>query len=1241
MQPLWGRPARWLVGIGKAAAAIVIGLMLLSFALPLVVRGPRFASLVKRYLPPMQGTIDLTGGSLGATALWAYAFGRPVPIAIEGLSVKDPEGVEVLRAQRLTTRLEINRKPLRVFMHDLRPGKAMWRFSRMKTQRRIGFLAAFMRQPPPPPPPGTTPRPPAQPPAPPAPSAPGVPRAAFGIASAQLDGLEAIFDFWGWGLRLDDIKARGFLKIELGTGKPPITFDAREVDARRGGHLRILGGDRATVIPFDRAAIERVGTADDAPASLLLIVKAAMTGASELSGQAIFPALFPGRPPGATRGLKVDATWKKAGAGLSAALASRGLEGLAISGDDALFRAKVTSNSFRDIDGSFLTAGLDVVYRGFRIDDLGFDLSMVGPPVRVALDDLRFSAPSGGQVKGTAALEKDGTARLDLSLDRLQTEGVLPPYLRPLLGGQVVGALSLRANRSTGSAHLVGIDVTLDRIRRGPLPKRLRIQSGKPSARPPAILPPPVRDQLLVHIGEVGFERGLLEVSRLGATFAGASIEAPRATLLFPRLRKVGEGPPEIDVAVDVRNLDIREVIPGTGLAGVLGFRSQAKGPLDDLVARVSFLPSATLTVFDQPYKLPHNARVRIRRGDELSVTGLHLGAPGGGRIVVEGGLVVDRSVDLSIVAEGHRLDRVPFVSAQLPSLGGTLAGRLHVGGHPQNPMLDGTVRLAGVTLRGTSLGAGALKLTGQSPGRSSFTGSFFEQLAVSGNLGIGQAGPAFDVIVNARKLVLDPFLPELPFLRAPRLRVGGRLSLSARSHRSLELDAAFDSVLFAMGCKARTGDPRGPGCLVLENRGPISARARDGAAHVTLDRARFVAPGSDFQIAGSIAKGALDARREGHFGLDALGPLLEVGGRRLMEARGVVSADISARGRVVQPVLNAELEVKEPLRFASPLMGLEVGVPRGHIAIEPLRVRSRGLSVALPGAKLEIAGEAPAELLRGGGPLSDSSSQRPLALRLAGTLDASLLARVLPTMVASARGPIEIAGRVDGTPAQPVLDGEATLGAISITTRPNKNQPALKVAVHSGRISARGSRITIDRITADVSPGGNVVIGPAGRNASIEVVSLSPATIGKVDIPVVGKGLNLDLGWLRLDDGALDVSLKGDAGGALALAGNLELGAGRVSPQKFPKAAPAPPRSPAGRAPRPPSRPGPPPMKLDLRITSDGERFVVDPGWLPDLHLGLDVRVGGTMGRPSVAWDAEGKGAWSAFALFLFRLFS
>ena len=259
---------RWLGVLAKGLGFAAGLLFLATFLVPLAVRGPRFAAAVRQLVPPLEGTLRIEGGGLGAGAFWAYVFGRPVPVRLEGLSVLDPEGVEVFRSARLTTSVEFQRAPLRVFLHDLRPGKSLWRFARMKSRRGVGFLAAFRPKQvaPPASPPTLTPMPTPAPQPRPERSQPF--KAAFGIASAHLDGLDAHFDFWGWGLELADIRATGFLRIELGTGRPPITFDAREVDARAGGFLRILGDEQATVIPFDRAAIERVGTPADGAANL-------------------------------------------------------------------------------------------------------------------------------------------------------------------------------------------------------------------------------------------------------------------------------------------------------------------------------------------------------------------------------------------------------------------------------------------------------------------------------------------------------------------------------------------------------------------------------------------------------------------------------------------------------------------------------------------------------------------------------------------------------------------------------------------------------------------------------------------------------------------------------------------------------------------------------------------------------------------------------------------------------------
>jgi hypothetical protein len=677
-------------------------------------------------------------------------------------------------------------------------------------------------------------------------------------------------------------------------------------------------------------------------------------------------------------------------------------------------------------------------------------------------------------------------------------------------------------------------------------------------------------------------------------------------------------------------------------LTGMLGLSSRVRGPLDKVDAQVRFSPGAALTFFDQTYGLPKQARFGVQGGDELVVPTLTLAAPGGGSLALAGRLVLDRRVDLSVVAEGHRLDRVPFVSRALPSLGGKLGGRLHVSGEPLHPSLDGNVRLAGVTLAGVSLGDGAVKLGAVAPGRSTLKGSLFDKLTVAGNLDFGAAGPAFDATVDAASLTLDPFLPELPFVRGGRLRVGGRLSLAAHAGRPLEVGAALDSLLFAYDCRAPKGDPRGPGCVVMESKGPLRARSRGGASFVELERAQFVAPESSFSLAGKLNLGSVDAQLRGRFSLGLLSPLFQMGGRRLLNASGVIDGAISAQGPIGAPALSGGFDVVSPVRLHSPIARIEVRVPEGQLAFDPSGISSRGLRLEAAGAKLSLAGEVPLGALIGAPP-KPGTAARALAVNVAGTVDVGLLPRFVPEWIAEARGTAEVKAKLSGSVARPSIDGEAKLGAITLTTRPNKAQAQrFRVALQGGRITARGSQLTVNELVADVTPGGHVVVGPRGRPAEVELVSLDPPVLGKLTVPVIASALNADVGWLKLDDGAVDLLLQGDARGAMALSGLIDLAAGRFSPGKRP----SPPARPRAAAPapgpaRPPAAPAPPSMKLDVRVKTDGQRFVIDPGWLPNLHLGLDVRVGGTLAKPAVLWDAEGKGPYSRFALFLFRLFS
>ncbi|HEY0707622.1 MAG TPA: hypothetical protein VGG33_12545, partial [Polyangia bacterium] len=591
---------RWQRRLGKLLIGIVVALFVASFAAPAIVRGPLFARLVQRSLPPMRGSVKFAGGSVGITALWALFFGRPIRVHVSDLRIHDPEGTLVFSAANLSTGIRLEQSPPRLTLHDLRPGKGTWRFARMNNRRGIGFLAAFLpARPPRPPGVGGAGGQPTSSSVPPAEARPARARAqmAFVLDRARLEGMDVTFDFPGWGLALGDVHARGSLNLDPENADVPLRFEVNDIDSRTGGHLRILGGRRATRIPFDRAALSRVGTPTEAPTSLVLDVTAAMTGVSRLSGRAEFPGLFIARPvPGGPEpGMVVDALWEKAGPGITAAAASRGITGLLVSGDNARLKA-VARSSFRDIKSTFVASGVDVSYRGFQIRDFGVDLALDGPPTRVALDKIHFAAPEGGLVEGTGALDPSGQGHFDLRLSDLATEQMLPSPLRPLLGGRADGQLSLRGHLGESRIAVTGIDVRLDRTRRGPLPRRFRIAGDGVSLPAMSRAPEAHPDQLLLRLGRIAYEEGTLRVAMLRGSMFGARLRAGPLVMTLRDPAGQALSAPRLDLDLAAENLDFRRLLPGSGLSGVLSFSARTQGPLDDVAVRVQFPAGTALT---------------------------------------------------------------------------------------------------------------------------------------------------------------------------------------------------------------------------------------------------------------------------------------------------------------------------------------------------------------------------------------------------------------------------------------------------------------------------------------------------------------------------------------------------------------------------------------------------------------------------------------------------------------------
>ena len=443
----------------------------------------------------------------------------------------------MLQSRRLEAVVHLQRDPWRLTIRELRPGIARWRFARMHQRRAIGFIAALM---PPPQRPASEAapreRPPQRGPRADRPAAGGsrrrLSRVQFNIERADLDGLTATFDFPGWGLVLNDIRGTGQLSVG-GTTPSGLQFEVRDVDARGGGMLRILRGANMIPMPFDRVAIHRIGTVGRGGADLLLEVREALTGRSRAAGGRCSAGCSPDAAVGpASHGHAAD--WQQAGDALTAVATGRGrprsggggAEGPAAGPGDQFVRGSgCPLRRQRPGTGSARLPCARSAARSGR----------AGPSLRGQLAAAVVSLAGGRPGAGERQLRRRAGG---------PGCGCSPPGWRPPPGcPQRCGRCCVAGPRGgwrpapicgRGRPSLEGLDVTLERDRRGPLPGRLRLHTGSAAPDRPATDPTaggqPARGALAGRAAVIDGLRALAFGGRLDARATLDLQPAARAT---------------------------------------------------------------------------------------------------------------------------------------------------------------------------------------------------------------------------------------------------------------------------------------------------------------------------------------------------------------------------------------------------------------------------------------------------------------------------------------------------------------------------------------------------------------------------------------------------------------------------------------------------------------------------------------------------------------------------------------
>ncbi len=538
---------------GAIAGGLGLLVVIALFAPPLVLRGPVLRALARHQSKSLCGTVEIGGGHLSANAVVALIFQRPFDVALDGVRILEPEGDTLFRAGAVRLRMAVLRKPWRLVVERALVADGAWQ---LESQGVGQLLTAALESLPaagrgacrlPPPKEGETPTPIGS---------------LIRIESVTLQNISLELSFSSWAVKLDGLNAHGTMELRGTAEGAQILFDARDVQARRNGSLRIgpAGTPNTFEVPFDSVDIPRVAVTDASPYDLQLALTSARTRGAKLSGDATFTDIFASESTGRSAGMVLSARWTELGQALA-----------------------------RDPPWAAVGRRLAAVHAGVRT-------SLHGP-----FDALTGSADVDGKgLSLRARLLPHHRYALDADFRALDTRPLLARAQRHSRGGRLDGHLAVSARLGPGpqdrSITLDDLDLVLKRDAAGDgIPRTWVVERIRPGSSPPSSSAADVR----VTLGQVALERDEIVVDPFrvqapGVAIAG-SLRGGVAKASWLRARFAAESratwrdetfrlPPRLDIDSNARHdLTIAPFTISNVAGGAVGVAGSIRhdGPID------------------------------------------------------------------------------------------------------------------------------------------------------------------------------------------------------------------------------------------------------------------------------------------------------------------------------------------------------------------------------------------------------------------------------------------------------------------------------------------------------------------------------------------------------------------------------------------------------------------------------------------------------------------------------------
>jgi len=814
----------------------------------------------------------------------------------------------------------------------------------------------------------------------------------------------------------------------------------------------------------------------------------------------------------------------------------------------------------------------------------GFDaqLNLAGPATAA---DWRAQASLGAAqaaLQGRLSLAPDGS--LATTAQGSLTPGPLLPEALSPLAAQITTSLSLRRT-ADGALALDNLSL---RLPAGSLTGSLTLDPTQRITGQASITPGPPQNLAPLLPEGLGWQRMAIDLefsgslatpeARLHASITAPSLPAPQANAMLGETLTLdahyANGIINAEAAAERLALTLRGAIAEPF---ALAFTGQARDPpgITGLIAAEGTLrgslaaPQASLTL----------------RSDSLAAQGRSAEA-----VTLTATLTPSQA---TLQASG-RLDRKPFTLA-LAAAGDASALRLE----------NLSANWSGLSLSGQASGAlpagpftGALRLEAPdlSPLGAGITGRLTAALEARALPGLtGPAAQGVTLRLNGQALGLGAFRPSvtaeangsldaLDFRLAATAPQGG-LNLAGRFRQAeetrislteLDIRAAEDALRLAAPAMLRI--------------------AADGA--ITLDPARLLGRrGGSLAVQGRIAGGQLTGRAE----LAGL-PLAPLSAGLVS---GTASGSVTASGPTAAPLAEALLRI-EALRPTGPaLAALPAAQLTANARWQGQALRADARLTAGPGVQLTLEASQPSGL----------GAEAPFAAAVRGQLDLGPLSRpFLDARGDRLTGRAQLNLQASGTPARPLLAGEATLSEGSYIN------PLLGARLDgiALRLGASGQRLVIQNLTAR-TPGGGTLSGEGWLEPLGPAIPAEFRLRANAARPITGP-----YGEAVLD---ADLRLTGPLANGGSLSGRLDIRRAELRiPDNFAaripslgnvrEVGPLPP----GRRPASPPRPMParPALPMALQLTIAAPRAVYLRGRGVEAELGGEITIAGTLATPA-----------------------